>query len=105
MPRRNICCSAAVAQLVERKLPKLEVAGSTPVRRLLTPGRYLALAAVSGLRLCREAHGQTGTIAGQADTDLQYHCSIGRRFDLQRRPSACASATAAVRFVCPGGSL
>jgi hypothetical protein len=25
---------AAVAQLVERKLPKLEVAGSTPVRRL-----------------------------------------------------------------------
>src|ERR1039458_10848396 len=31
---RNICASAAVAQLVERELPKLEVAGSTPVRRL-----------------------------------------------------------------------
>ncbi len=29
-----ICGDAAVAQLVERKLPKLEVAGSTPVRRL-----------------------------------------------------------------------
>jgi hypothetical protein len=31
--RRNISHSAVVAQLVERKLPKLEVAGSTPVRR------------------------------------------------------------------------
>ncbi len=32
-PLRNICRIAAVAQLVERELPKLEVAGSTPVRR------------------------------------------------------------------------
>lgn len=32
--RRKLCASAAVAQLVERKLPKLEVAGSRPVRRL-----------------------------------------------------------------------
>jgi hypothetical protein len=33
--RRNISPnSAVVAQLVERKLPKLEVAGSRPVRRL-----------------------------------------------------------------------
>jgi hypothetical protein len=28
-----MCSCAAVAQLVERKLPKLEVAGSNPVRR------------------------------------------------------------------------
>jgi hypothetical protein len=90
---------------IYRELPKLEVAGSTPVRRLQAPERYLALAAVSSLRLWREAHGQTRTVAGQADTDLQYHCSIGRRFDLQRRPSACTSTTAAVRFVCTGISL
>ncbi len=38
----------------------------------------MALAAVSSLRLWREAHGQTRTVAGQADTDLQYHCSIRR---------------------------
>jgi hypothetical protein len=31
--RRKICLSAVVAQLVERELPKLEVAGSRPVRR------------------------------------------------------------------------
>jgi diacylglycerol kinase family enzyme len=37
-------CSAVVAQLVERKLPKLEVAGSRPVRRLRD------LAPVSALR-------------------------------------------------------
>ena len=31
---------AVVAQLVERKLPKLEVAGSTPVRRFLGMARW-----------------------------------------------------------------
>lgn len=31
--------SADVAQLVERELPKLEVAGSTPVVRFPSPGR------------------------------------------------------------------
>jgi hypothetical protein len=36
---------------------------------------------------------------------VQYRYSIGRRFDLQRRPSACASATAVVRFVCAGRYL
>ena len=40
---------AAVAQLVERKLPKLEVAGSTPVRRLLVQGPDLALWSGFGL--------------------------------------------------------
>src|SRR5271165_4549316 len=32
-PARKICSVAAIAQLVERELPKLEVAGSRPVRR------------------------------------------------------------------------
>jgi TfoX/Sxy family transcriptional regulator of competence genes len=40
--RRNIQGSAAVAQLVERKLPKLEVAGSKPVRRLMAYDEDLA---------------------------------------------------------------
>jgi hypothetical protein len=48
---RNICRCAAVAQLVERKLPKLEVAGSTPVRRFAAPriDSYLAASADSYL--------------------------------------------------------
>src|SRR5579875_3163452 len=47
-PRPRIRASAAIAQLVERKLPKLEVAGSRPVRRLRGTEPYLAPASGFG---------------------------------------------------------
>ncbi len=96
--------SAVVAQLVERKLPKLEVASSNLVRRFRFAGSNLALRQGFGGVESRAPCGQARASAGKKVTNLLPPCCHGIGLP-QTTGAQLADGRGLSPYASPGRSL